>query len=134
MRGGAACAAHSHPRPAYSLSAARRCCCFSLAFTTGISPASGRTKDEETLWLVKGVSVRARGTVNYGIWAQYIGAGEELIIAAPGNHHAIGRVGHAHNGSRARHDFAGGEDHGGVVSPRHPGRICGQKLGDFSRW
>ena len=93
---------------------------------------SGRTKDEETAWLAERIRVGARGSANYGIWAQYIGAGEELITAAPGNHHAIGRVGHAHNGSRARHDFAGGEDRGGIISPGHPGRIGEQNLGELS--
>jgi len=95
-------------------------------------PASGRTKDEETVWLVEGVSVRAGRAVNYGIWAQYIGAGEEMITAAPGNHQVVEGVSHADRGSRARHDFAGGEDHGGIISPGHPGRSGEQNLGELS--
>src|SRR5438876_2203401 len=45
-------------------------------------PPSGRTKDEETVWLAERIRVGARGSANYGIWAQYIGAGAELITAA----------------------------------------------------
>ena len=83
--------------------------------TSSGSASSGGTKEKETVWLAEGIGVGACGGAEHDIRPDDICAGEELIIAIPGEDHLGGGAGQADRGSRAGHDFAGGENHGGII-------------------
>ena len=87
------------------------------------APALRRTNEEEALWIGERIGVGASSAADRCVRPHDIGAGEELIIAAPGDHHAIRRAAHTDDGPGSGDDFAGGEDDGGIVARRQAGRI-----------